>query len=119
MQAEIKTFEVDTDNATQFIGIVKKYTDLTELTAPMINEFVEKILVHEADKSSGERFQKVEIYLNFIGKFDLPESELSAEELAKIEERRVKREKRRVYDQRWKEKKQRLKEEAGMGNTTA
>ena len=38
----------------------------------MLNEFVEKILVHEADYSSGERVQEVEIYLNFIGKFELP-----------------------------------------------
>ena len=34
--------------------LVHKYTDFTELTAPMIYEFVDKIIVHEADKSTGE-----------------------------------------------------------------
>lgn len=82
----------------------------------MLNEFIEKILVHEADKSSGERVQKVEIYLNFIGKFDLPEPELTPEEIREIEERRAKREKRRIYDQRWKEKKKRRQEEAEKQN---
>ena len=77
----------------------------------MLNEFIEKILVHESDKSSGERVQKVEIYLNFIGKFDLSEPELTPEEIHEIEERRAKREKRRIYDQRWKEKKKQKQEE--------
>ena len=38
----------------------------------MLNEFVEKIIVHEAVRINGKRSQKVEIYLNFIGKFDVP-----------------------------------------------
>ena len=112
-------FEVDSNKADKFINIVKKYTDFTELTAPMLHEFVEKILVHEADKSSGERIQKVDVYLNFVGKIDLPEVELTPEEIREMEERRAKREKRRVYDQRWKAKKERLKKEAEAKNATA
>ena len=38
----------------------------------MINEFVEKIVVHAPDRSTGERIQEIEIYLKFIGKFDVP-----------------------------------------------
>ena len=38
---------------------------------PMLNEFVDKILVHAPDKSSGERVQEVKIYFKFIGKFDI------------------------------------------------
>jgi len=41
----------------------------------MLNEFVEKILVYKADRTSGRRIQKVEIYLNFIGKFEVPGQE--------------------------------------------
>jgi hypothetical protein len=37
-----------------------------------LNEFIEKVIVHEADKSTGRRIQKVDIYLNFIGNFELP-----------------------------------------------
>jgi hypothetical protein len=41
----------------------------------MLNEFVEKIIVHESEKRGYERTQKVEIYLNFIGKIDIPRKE--------------------------------------------
>jgi hypothetical protein len=41
-----------------------------------LNEFVEKVIVHEADKNTGKRIQKVDIYLNIIGNFELPQSEL-------------------------------------------
>jgi len=112
LRAEIDVFEMDSTKADKFIGVVKKYTDFTELTPAMLNEFIEKILVHESTKIDGERVQKVEIYLNFIGKFDLPELEPTAEEIQEIEERKRKREKRREYDRRWKEKKKRKQEEA-------
>ena len=65
----------------------RKYTDFTELTAPMIHEFVEKILVHAPDRSTGERVQEIEIYLNFIGKFEVPMPEPTEEELAAEEKR--------------------------------
>ena len=45
----------------KFLELAKKYTDFTELTAPILYEFVEKVLVHEADKSSGKREQQVDI----------------------------------------------------------
>ncbi len=54
-KAEIEKYESDTIRADKFIELVKRYTDFSELTTPMLNEFVEKILVHEADYSSGER----------------------------------------------------------------
>jgi len=79
----------------------------------MLHEFVEKILVHEADKSS-VRIQKIEVYLNFIGNFDVPPPDPTPEEIAEMEERIRKREKRREYDRRWKEKKKRLAEEAAV-----
>jgi hypothetical protein len=37
-----------------------------ELTLPMLNELIEKVVVHEADKSHGTRVQKVDIFLNTI-----------------------------------------------------
>jgi mevalonate kinase len=67
LQAELDSFDADTVRTDKFIEIVKKYTDFTELTAPRFTNMLKKIMVHEADKSSGERTQKVDIYLNFIG----------------------------------------------------
>lgn len=48
----------------------------------MINEFIDKILVHAPYYIDGERMQEeVEIYLNFIGKFEIPQPQLSEEEI--------------------------------------
>ena len=76
----------------------------------MIFEFVDKIVVHAPDRSSGERMQEVDIYLKFIGKFDVPLPEPTPEELAEQEELRRKREKQREYSRRAYEKKK-LKEQ--------
>ena len=103
-KAEIEKYESDTVRADKFIELVKRYTDFSELTTPMLNEFVEKILVHEADYSSGERVQEVEIYLNFIGKFELPVKEPTAEEIAEHEKLKARRAKKAEYNRRYMEK---------------
>lgn len=46
----MSAFAEDTDRAKQFLELAKKYTDFSELTTPMINEFVEKIIVHAPEK---------------------------------------------------------------------
>ena len=81
----LSSFNEDTDRAEKFIALAKKYTDFSELTTMMINEFVDKIIVHAPERVDGERTQEVEIYLNFIGHFDLPEPELTPEELKRQE----------------------------------
>ena len=72
---ELEMFEQDSLNADMFLELVRRYTEFDELTTPMLHEFVDKIIVHEADKSTGERVQQVDIYLNFIGNFTIPGSE--------------------------------------------
>jgi len=72
MKAALEQFDSDSLRADKFLELAKRYTDFSELTAPMITEFVEKVIVHDADKSSGKRTQQVDIYLNFIGQFDAP-----------------------------------------------
>ena len=52
------------------LKIVKKYTQPTELTPALLREFVEKIVVHAPDKSSGHRVQRIDVHYNFIGEID-------------------------------------------------
>jgi hypothetical protein len=101
LQAELDGFNADSVRADRFIEIVKRYTDFSELTAPMINEFIEKIIVHEADRSSGEREQKVDVYLNFIGRFEVPEVTPAPEEIAEEEQAREKRARHREAQRRY------------------
>jgi DNA invertase Pin-like site-specific DNA recombinase len=75
LQSDIDRYTADGVRADKFIALVKRHTEFNEFSAALLNEFVEKVIVHEADKSSGKRTQEVEIYLNFIGKFDVPETE--------------------------------------------
>jgi hypothetical protein len=77
IQSGLDRFEEDSDRAEKFIKIVQRYTDFTELTAPMLNEFVDKILIYEPEgvRQGYGRVQKVEIYLNFIGRFSIPGKE--------------------------------------------
>jgi len=63
-------------NEAEFIELVHRYTDFTEFTTPMIQKFVDKIVVHEADKSTGDRIQQIDIYLKYVGKLDIPMPEL-------------------------------------------
>lgn len=87
LEKAIKRYEKETDRAKKFIRLIERYDNFDELTPTIINEFVEKILVHERDrKGSQSANQKVEIYFNFIGNYEPPKEELSEEEMQKLTE---------------------------------
>lgn len=114
LQAELDAFNADSIKADRFIEIVRRYTEFDTLTNAMLNEFVEKILVHNADRSSGERVQDVDIHFNFIGNFVLEKEEpapLTPEELAEQEKQRQKRERQREANRRWYAKKRAQQEQ--------
>ena len=70
IQSELQQEEKKSVDVKRFLAIVKKYTDLTELTPEIFREFIDKIIVHAPDKSSGRRLQEIEIIYNHIGEFD-------------------------------------------------
>jgi site-specific DNA recombinase len=84
LEKAIEDFDKNQKSADKFISLIDKYKDFNTLTNTMLNEFVEKILVHERDrKGCRETTQQVEIYFNFVGKFVPPhygEAELTEAE---------------------------------------
>ena len=64
-EEKLSAFAEDTARVEQFLELAKKYTDFSELTTPMINEFIEKIIVHAPERIDGDRVQEVEIHLFF------------------------------------------------------
>ncbi|PLA03179.1 recombinase TnpX [Streptococcus anginosus] len=87
LELVISRYENETDRARKFISLISRYENFNELTNAMINEFVEKIIIHERDrKGSQTSKQKIEIYFNFIGNYEVPKEELSEEERSKLEE---------------------------------
>ena len=72
LKAQIDSFNEDSTKADKFIAVVRRYTDFTELTTPMLNEFIEKVVVHEATGGRTDRKQKIDVYFNFVGQVELP-----------------------------------------------
>ena len=100
LELAISRYEKEIDRARKFISLISRYENFDELTTTMINEFVEKIIVHERNrKGSQTSKQKIEIYFNFIGNYEPPKEELTEEERLKIEveERKIKERKDRLH----------------------
>ncbi|RHM74942.1 DUF4368 domain-containing protein [Hungatella effluvii] len=91
LEKAVKSYEKHEKDADRFIALIDKYENFDKLTIAMLNEFIEKILVHERDrKGSIQTTQEVEIYFNFVGRFVPPafgEVELPPEELEEIRKR--------------------------------
>ena len=91
LEKAIRSYEKHEKDADRFIALIDKYENFDKLTIAMLNEFIEKILVHERDrKGSIQTTQEVEIYFNFVGRFVPPafgEVELTPEELEEIRKR--------------------------------
>ena len=91
LEKAVKSYEKHEKDADRFIDLIDKYENFDKLTIAMLNEFIEKILVHERDrKGSIQTTQEVEIYFNFVGRFVPPafgEVELIPEELEEIRKR--------------------------------
>ena len=88
-------YEQSQKSAEKFIALIDKYENFDTLTNTMLNEFVEKILVHERSrKGSQDTTQEIEIYFNFLGRYippslqPVPLTPEEQEELRKREERK-------------------------------
>ena len=65
-------------NMEYFLSLVRKYTDIQELTGEIIREFVEKIIVFKAEKVDGHRQQRIQIIYNAIGAVEIPNEKEAA-----------------------------------------
>lgn len=97
LEKAVGDYEKHEKSADRFIALIDKYQNFDKLTNTMLNEFVDKILVHErARKGSRETTQEVEIFFNFVGRFVPPafaEVELTPEELEEIRKREERKDK--------------------------
>lgn len=95
LEAEVAGYENGKRSAERFIALVDKYQNFDELTTYMLNEFVEKILVHERDrKGSQQTTQEIEIYFNFVGRYLPPhfgEVQLTPEEEEELRKREARK----------------------------
>ena len=67
LDEEIPQHEEQAENIDRFIGKVRKYLDLDELTPAILNDMVKAVYVHAPDKSSGHREQQIDISYALVG----------------------------------------------------
>jgi hypothetical protein len=75
LHAEIEAEAKHKQSAASFLWTVRKYTEITELTPNIVNELVEKVVVHQAQGTGKNRTQELEIHYNFVGVLNVPEVE--------------------------------------------
>lgn len=115
IEVSIHEIQQESENGQQFVRLVQKYRDLTEIDQTALNEFIDKVVIHEATGGrTADRSQQIDIYFNFIGQFmvedteeELLMQEQEAQRLADLKERERKdrrNETVRRYRQRKKER---------------
>lgn len=72
LEGKIKAINEQTASTSHFMELVQKYTRIDELTHEIAREFIEKVIVHKAEKVDGHRQMRIDIFYNGIGKVDLP-----------------------------------------------
>ena len=71
ISARLEETKEETDDAKRWIDLIQKYSAIDELTAPLLNELIEKIVVHQSWKDgNGRTVRDIEIYYRFVGKID-------------------------------------------------
>jgi DNA invertase Pin-like site-specific DNA recombinase len=75
LESELATEQQTATNTERFLSIVRRYTEIDELSPTIVNDFIEKIVVHAPDQSSGHRKQKVEIFYNCGGIIAVPDED--------------------------------------------
>lgn len=107
IEERLSKFENANQRAKNFIKLAESYSDFEELTPAAINEFINKIVVHERDvKRAKYTVQRIEVYFNYIGKFEnelTKEIEPTEEEMIQMREEieEAKKEKSRAYHRKY------------------
>ena len=73
LRLELKKDESKRMDIDDFLETVRRYTDATTITKRMVAELIDHIEVYHAEKQDGVNNQRVVIYYNCIGAFDVPD----------------------------------------------
>lgn len=65
----------DSLNISKFMTRISKYTELPKLTVEIVNELIDKIVIHKPTGTKRNRIIQVDIYYNFVGKLNNEKSE--------------------------------------------
>lgn len=74
LSKDIENTEKKDTDVTRFISNVKKYTEINHLTTEILNELIEKIVIHQQEKINGKKVQEIDIYYRGVGIISFPVS---------------------------------------------
>lgn len=75
LKKALDTAKEQTLNTDRFLALVRKYTEISELDAEIIREFIDRIIVFKTEKVNGRRMQRIRIIYNCIGEINIPEED--------------------------------------------
>ena len=110
IENSLATYHADSSNIEAFMTLARQYRDADELTASVINSFIDRVIVHAPQKVNGQRSVRIDVIFRFIGSFAVPTAELqpTAEKLEEEARRAKEREKNHQKYLRRKERKKKL-----------
>ena len=79
LREQIAAQQESSVNVDRFLALVRRYTDIRELTPEIIREFVERIEVYQAERVCGKKVQRMRIVWNCIGEFMPPQPKKNEE----------------------------------------
>ena len=68
LETKLNSVAENKKDAAKFVQLVKRYTEINELTYENVHEFIDRIFIHELDKETNTR--QIDIFYNFVGKID-------------------------------------------------
>lgn len=71
LRLKLDEVKKQSDSAEMFINVIRKYTIVDQLDASILNELIDKIIIHKKEGTDdGRQFQQIEIYYKFVGKIE-------------------------------------------------
>ena len=104
----LATYHADSSNIEAFMALARQHRDADELTASVINSFIDRVIVHAPEKVNGQRHVQIDVIFRFIGGFAVPQVQPQPTEAELQEEARRAKERERNH-QKYLRKKERNK----------
>ena len=82
LRQELMTIKEELENVSRFMRTIRRYEDINELIPNLVRNFIDKVVVHQAEKSDGKRKQIVEIFYNGVGV--IPQISWTKKEVARL-----------------------------------
>ena len=79
LEHEIETEAQKVVDIDKFLALAEKYAEISELTAPIVNELISKLIIHSPEKRYSRKHVTIEVFFTYVGKIRIPLHRKTAE----------------------------------------